>query len=111
MLAENRTSIQAPARGSTALRDLFLPLGTILLTSVSAIAALLIVIAQRADREAPDNLLQLAGPGTGYLEKGLADIAKGLGWWDDAIDGRIVSRARTFCYSGYQCTSDGSPCC
>jgi signal transduction histidine kinase len=85
MMAENRTSTPASARGGTALRDLFLPVGMILLISVAAIVALLVVAAQRADREARDNSLQLAGSAAGHLEKGLASVAKELGWWDDAV--------------------------
>ena len=85
MVSEKRAPTRASTHGGTALRDLFLPVGMILLISVTAIVALLVVAAQRADREARDNSLQLAGSATGHLERNLADIAKELGWWDDAV--------------------------
>ncbi len=85
MVTEKRVPSRLSARGGIALRDLFLPVGMILLVSVVAIVAIIVVAAQRADREARDNSLQLAGSATEHLEKGLADIAKELGWWDDAV--------------------------
>lgn len=85
MVTRKRVPMQASAPGGIALRDLFLPVGMILLISDAVIVALIVGAARRANREARDNSLRLAGSATGHLETSSADIASELGWRDDAV--------------------------